>query len=136
MLTASACGGDSLGTLSVTVRLETETGESRACADFGANQLELTFYRQSGDQVPYDVATVDCEAAAAGRAVFALALTAQTYDRVVLRFITETGDTARICTDQGRVEAVLERTEVGVEAGVLRTLDFVLVGESLPCENQ
>jgi len=133
MAGAVGCGGESLGVLQVTIRLETTTGISGACANIDAKQVELTFFAESGDVVPHDVATADCEATAAGRAMVGIAVTARSYHRVVLRFVTPTGSTARICTTVGREDAVLEQTDVKVEAGVLGKLDFVLVGDSGPC---
>lgn len=133
MLSAGGCGGDTLGRLQVTIHLESASGISRACADLGADTLELSFFAETGDVVPHDIATVDCEATPTGWATFALAVTAQTYTRVVLRFVTSTGTTVRVCDDTGRVDAVLEQTDVKVEAGVLGSLDFVLVGDSQPC---
>jgi hypothetical protein len=136
MAAGAGCGGETLGALQVTIRLETPTGLSRSCDDFAADLLELVFYAEPGDLVPHDVATVDCGATAAGRATFGLAVTARLYHRVVLRFITSAGDTARVCGPEGRVDAVLEQTDVQVTAGVLVKLDYVLVGESLPCAAQ
>ncbi len=133
MVGAVGCGGETLGLLQITIRLETPAGVSRACADIGAEQVELTFFAELGDVVPQDKATADCEATAAGWAMVGLALKAGSYHKVVLRFITSTGTTARVCTPQGREDAVLEQTDVTVEAGVLEKLDFVLVGDSLPC---
>jgi hypothetical protein len=130
---AVGCGGERLGALQVTIRLETPTGMSRACADFGAEQVELRFFANPGDVVPYDVATTDCEATAAGWTMVGLAVTARSYHKVVLRFVTSTGDTVSVCTPQGRVDAVLEQTDLEVEPGVVGKLDFLLVGESGPC---
>lgn len=127
------CGGENLGTLQVTVRLETPSGVSRACSDIGADKLELTFFADAGDLVPHDVATVGCEATPSGWATFGLALTARNYHKVVLRFLTETGSVVRVCDDVGRIDAVLEQDDVMVEAGVLRNVDFILVGDSQPC---
>lgn len=129
----AGCGGETLGTLQVTIRLETPAGVSLSCDDLGADQVELSFFAESGDLVPHDLATVDCEATSAGWSMFGLAVTARSYHRVVLRFITLSGGTVRICTSEGRVDAVLEHTDVKVEAGVLGKLDFLLIGHSPPC---
>lgn len=133
MTVGAGCGGETLGALQVTIRLETPDGVSKACADLGADQVELALFAELGDVVPYDFVTADCEATAAGWAVFGLAVTARTYHRVVLRFVTSTGSTVGVCGPEGRTDALLERTDVRVEAGVLGRLDFVLVGDSLPC---
>lgn len=127
------CGGENLGTLQVTIRLETVLGVSRGCSDIGADKLELTFFADSGDLVAHDVITVVCEATGSGWATYGLLLTARNYHKVVLRFLTATGSVVRVCGDVGRIDAVLEQDDVMVEAGMLRTLDFVLVGDSQPC---
>jgi hypothetical protein len=133
MVGAIACGGERLGVLQVNIRLETPSGISRACVDYGADQVELTFFADSEDLVPHDVVTADCEATAAGWAMVGLRVTAQTYHRVALRFVSSTGNTVGVCTPAGRMDAVLEQTDVKVESGVLGKLDFLLVGDTLPC---
>lgn len=133
MVGAVACGGERLAVLQVTIRLETSSGVSRACEEYGADLVELTFFADSEDVVPHDVVTADCEATAAGRAMVGLRVTARTYHKVVLRFVSSTGNTVGVCTPAGRIDAVLEQTDVKVETGVLGKLDFLLVGDTLPC---
>jgi hypothetical protein len=133
MVGAGACGGEDLGTLQVMLRLESPNGGARSCADFGAQAVELSFYADPGDLVPLDRATVDCEATAAGRATFALSVAAQSYHRVVLRLVTEVGDTVRICGAEGRQDAVLEVLQVSVSTAVIETLSYLIVGDALPC---
>jgi hypothetical protein len=133
MLGAGACGGEELGTLQVMLRLESPGGGARSCADFGAQAVELSFFADPGDLVPLDQATVGCEATATGRATFALTLAAQSYHRVVLRLVTEGGDTVRICGVEGRQDAVLEGLHVSVSTVVIETLSFLIVGDALPC---
>ena len=127
------CAQETLGALEVTVRLQSPDGASLACVDLGAEQLELSLYAKSGDQVPQDQAVVDCEANDAGWAMFGLTVAAQSYQRVVLRFLTSSGDTVRICTSEGRVDAVLEQNEVRVGAGEVGSVAFELVGDTQPC---
>lgn len=129
----AGCGKETLGALEVTVRLQTPDGASLACADLGAEQLELALYAESGDQIPQDLALVDCEADDAGRAMFGLTVAAQSYQRVVLRFLTTAGDTVSICTSEGRVDAVLEQNEVQVGASEVASVAFMLEGDTLPC---
>lgn len=128
------CGGETLGALQVTVRLQTLDGTALACDDLGAEKLELALFAKTSDQVPQDLALVDCEANASGQAMFGLAVAAQSYQRAVLRFVTSMGETVRICTTEGRVDAVLEQDEVHVEGGEVGTVAFALVGDTLPCD--
>jgi len=129
----AGCGGETLGALRVTIRLQTPAGVSRSCVDLGAERVELALFAEPGDVVPHDLATVDCDATASGWAVFGLAVTARTYHRVVMRFITSTGTTVGVCGPEGRMDAELEQNDIRVEAGVLGRLDFLLVGDSQPC---
>ncbi|MFH2007309.1 MAG: hypothetical protein ABI333_12030 [bacterium] len=127
------CDGDPVGTLKVDYHLQREAGIAQSCEDLGAVQVELSLWAQPEDQVPLDVATLDCDAADSGRSTFAIVVTAGSYHTAQLRFLTANGNTVQICTSQGRVPAAFEQTDITVSRGEVRELVFSVIGESGVC---
>ncbi len=127
------CGGETVGSLDVQVDLATLDGTPMSCETFGAERIEVALYARDDDPLPMDRIPRACAVSGAGRGLYALRVATGHYERVDVRFLSDGGNTLRMCTAEGSADAVLSVQDVTVRDPESTSLTVSVVANPGSC---